>query len=590
MKPGLYGLASLDGSPLRPEDADALGLLEGADRRQAPGVMVRAFDSGTALPSLHFHATPESLVAFAGYLDEPEELAGWLGVSATRSPAELAAMALERFGAEAAQRMVGEWSLLRWSVEARELTLLTSENIRDSLYWATNGRHVAVAAEPLRLGRLSWNALALNVEGFALSVGRAATRQLMGDGTPWKGIFRVQSASAEIFAEEGRKTILPAPERAVEPWRGDFEEAIEALNTLGRRIVGQSLRRYHRSGFLLSGGLDSTLLTALGSQERAEAAGGVFCLTSVAPEGSGLEDESAFSKAVAEQLGLPVRKVWPSQDADAYRPTPESFAYRADPVAGLRHYLYDALWSAARAEGADAVFDGVLGEMSLTEKRPAGSDADWLRRKVYAVRAWRLERVRLRSWPEQGFHARLAPQVLHALPTEWKGTWRAGAPERPKLRPSDLRGFHPGLEKNSGVESSATHGVRRIMPYRDRRLARFAAGLPYGFGAKDGQSRAMARAMLRGRVPENVRLRPRGLPFSPTYVGLIREQAGAAKRRVDVFYDAGVDRWLDLEWLKGALDRLGAGASPYASEQAQAQTTAVTAEFLVWARTMGVKL
>ena len=135
-KPGIYALASLDGSPLSPADREALGLSSSPEVHELPGLAVRLADFPGASDSLSVHRNTDTLLAFAGYLDEPENLASDLAVEANRPAATLASLALDRFGAETPSRMVGEWSLLHWSAAARKLTLLCSENLRDPIHWA----------------------------------------------------------------------------------------------------------------------------------------------------------------------------------------------------------------------------------------------------------------------------------------------------------------------------------------------------------------------------------------------------------------------------------------------------------------------
>ncbi len=597
-KPGIYALISLDGAPLSPRDRDALGLRAGvAGVHELPGAVVRACGSPALVSATHIYATPDVLLAFAGYLDEPEDLARTLGIFATArcSPAELSHAALDRFGPDAPWHMLGEWSLLRWSAQAKELTLLTSENQRDPFFWTVGNPHsgapgrIAIAPDMLLLGRLPWVGLTLNPEGLALQLSRAGLRRIRGRETVWQSIYAAQPATREVFHPVGHHSIAPAPEPTPQRFVGSFDDAVEALNTLGRHIVGQNMRRYGSSAFLLSGGIDSTLLAAFGAQEHNESSE-VFCLTSAASEGSNLRDEREFSLAAAQQLGLSVRLVTPGPDACVYRPSERSFVFTGEPSVSIRHYLYDALRFAAAQGGANALFDGVAGEMSITEKPEDGFGVDWLHRIVYAFREWRGERHRRASWPAGGFHARLAPEFLYGLPASWRQPWREASPRRPQPRRMDPRGIHPALSKIASAETSTPEGVRRLFPFRDRRLIRFAAGLPYGYGEHDGQSRAMARAMLAGRVPDSVRLRSRGMPFSPDYELRIRVEARAARERIPLFREAGVERWLDLDWLSAALDRLSSGADAYALEQSQAQFTAMAAEFLLWCRSGGIAI
>lgn len=584
MKAGVYALASLDGAPLDRKDLDVLEL---ADSRRAfqesvTGLAVRLVDSAWAEGSISFFRTPHELVAFLGYLDEPEDLAGTLGLDARTAQAELAIAAVERFGAEAPGRMVGEWSLLRWRMQDRRLTLLSSENCRDVMYFATDGNRVAVASEMLRLTRLPWVGREIDRLGFALSVSRARLRRYRTHETVWKGIFRAAPGTAEVFSLEQRSTVKPVLPPLPAPWADDFDSAVEALDHMGRRILRQHLQRNGRTAFLLSGGLDSTLLTSWGAYGLAEGSG-MFCLCSVVPPGSGLPDEREFSGAVAASLGLPIEFVWPPQDWSVYRPSTRTFEFEEAPVMDVRHYLNRALQEAASAGGANGIINGALGERSLTDKTPLPRAEAWPLRFARQARSWLRDRQELGVWPGDAFHVRLSDELLQSLPSEWKDTWNASRP-RPErqslLEPMGIQPVTPGAETFSTLRIG---GLRELLPYRDRRLLQLAAGMPKGFSHQLGVTRSLARAMLKGRVPNSVRMRSRGMPFSPDYQIRLVRQAKDAQARLAVFDEAGLDKWIDLKWLANQLQRAVSGAQRTTPEQFALQNTAMTGEFLLWA-------
>jgi asparagine synthase (glutamine-hydrolysing) len=368
MKPGLYALASFDGAPLAREDLKALGIavVSAENKYSAPGIVVCAVDDSPAQDAVSVAQKPESIAVFLGYLDEQQELRAKLSMPDESAPAELVWAAIERLGRDAPAALLGEWSFLRWDLRARELTLLGSEAFRDSLYYSTGsaagGGRFALAPDLLALTRLSWVGRSLDPEGFALRMSQAGLRRITGRRTVWRGISSALPAVREVFSL-GQHTEVTAPAHSEpERWRGSFEEAVEALNAVGQRIVGQNMRRYGRSAFLLSGGLDSTLLTTLGAQARGDGAE-MFCLSSVAPDGLGIADESEFSAAVAAGLGVARECLVPAPEVSIYMPSPGAFEAYGEPIAGPRQYLYDAFFRAAGAAGANAVFDGQLARL-----------------------------------------------------------------------------------------------------------------------------------------------------------------------------------------------------------------------------------
>lgn len=94
-------------------------------------------------------------------------------------------------------------------------------------------------------------------------------------------------------------------------------------------------------------------------------------------------------------------------------------------------------------------------------------------------------------------------------------------------------------------------------------------------------TRSVARHMLQGHLPDSVRLRTSGLPASPDHLDRLRWQAPAARARIATFRTAGIDDWIDLDWLESALlDVEANGLASYAQGN-DVQLTTVAAEYLL---------
>lgn len=586
MKNGLYALASLDGAPLCIRDLETLGLAgrecgqDEARLHRAPGFAIRATDDPDAIGSIDFIDTPGAIVAFLGYLDEPEDLAGSLGMAPNTPPAQLAWEAIERYGADAPARIYGDWSFARWDVQPKTLTLLSSESCRDRMYVSTNGRRLAISPEAVRLCRLPWVGQALDPAGVALLMSRAALRSIRTSESVWRGIARVVPATAEIFGP-GKRTTIPSGERAApDLWTGSFAEAVNALTQVGRRIVRQHLTRHRTTAFFLSGGLDSTLLTWMGAEERGPGRD-MFCVSSVAPAQSDLKDEREFSTAVADWLGVPIELVCPPKTASAYRPPAATFAFNEAPMAGPRHYLYDTLLEAAQAGGAAAAIDGGEGEQSLTYESPFPRPVSWRDLARSARDSFVRYQARHAPWAT-AFHCRFSREILASLPGEWKGLWRARQVPLQRVQDAGPIGFPAAIRKGRMQGTSSIAGVRHIRPYRDPRLLELCSRMPTGFTRYGGLNRAIAREILKGRVPDSVRLRLTGGPFSPDFNLRISTQAADALARIPVFRRANISAWLDLDWLQSSLTRVTRGFAANTNEAFEMQCTAICAEFLLW--------
>ena len=577
MKEGIYALASLDGAPLLEDDLSALGLREHV--LEAQGIAVRVIDRQPE--AVQILKRFESLTVLLGFLDEPEELAGSLGLSSDTAPVALAEGALQRFGREAPARMLGEWSLLHWDVRARQLTLLSSEARRDVMYFARDAHRVAVSPSMLALGDLPGVGHVLNPVVFAMFQARNGLRHTMGDETIWTGIRSVLPAARVRFTRAECTVEHPDAAPPPELWTGSFEEAVEATDAVGRRILRQLLGRFGSSAALLSGGLDSSLMTTWAALERGPGRE-LFCLSSAAPPGSGLADETEFSKATAQALGLRQTLVWSPADWSLYQPSAAAFAFHETPLVPTRDPTYRALYTAARQGGAKAVLDGVFGELSATAGLELPETRSWPRRVAANLRDRLVARRARGGWPEKAFQVRLSKELMAELPAHWPAIWRKGPPPFLETRPEAPMGISAAMRKNAFGDTATAVGLRHLIPYRDRRLLRVTSRVPVKMLLHEGLSRPLARRMLLGRLPDSVRLRTQGMPFAPDYPLRLREQAAAARARVDVYRDAGLGRWLDLEWLRGALHETGSGSREGFSGLYEVQMTAIAAEFLLW--------
>ncbi|MEO9131886.1 MAG: asparagine synthase-related protein, partial [Sphingomonas sp.] len=512
IKTGLYAIASLDGAPIGPDDLAVIGFADRPTPRhlEAEGFALNVVDREEAGRAVHITERDGVVLVLLGHLDEPVDLAGTLGMDVASPPAELALAALERFGADAPQHMLGEWSLLRWRGQERELTLLMAQACRDPLYFAIDRGRVAVSAEMRRLARLDWVGKALDPNGLFLSWGKARLRRYMTEETPYRGVHRLLPGARETFNLTGRRTIRLAPQAALSPWRGSFDEALEAIEAVLRRIIGQHLGRHDRAVSLLSGGLDSSVIAWFAAQEQREGQALSF-LTSVAPDGSGLPDEREESRVVADHLGLPIRFLSPDAGANPYLPAARMFTHSELPIASPRHYLYAALYDAARDAGADILLDGAYGELTITNPVLLAGTRTSLRRYKRLYRDWKRAWQDWRSWPVGLFHPRLSRAALAALPSTIEHDWAASFESFPHLKPDEMWGVRAGASKNAMTPTSSPDGhFRHVMPLRDRRLLNLVATMPAAYMEHGALTRAPARVLLKDRLPDQIRLRRDG--------------------------------------------------------------------------------
>lgn len=575
---GLHGLFRLDGGTVDATDAAILEL--SASPPSVSGV-AQAVDP-VSPQAVHRSDARGQLTLLAGDLEETEELAARLQLCAKAPHADLARAALRRFGVDTPIEMLGEWVLLHWDADERRLTLMASGARRSRLFYSVSGMRCAVSPDLFQLSRLPWVGRELDEAGLLYQVGRVNLRERAGASTMLQKVRQLLPAQTVVISADGvqcaqANVLTPQPR-----WRGTFEEACEEAEALLARILRTRLRRTGAAALMLSGGLDSSLLASIAAGELSSGQR-LHLLTSVAPPGSGLPDERYFAELVAATLGLECTPVYPPAEANAYRPPDDFMRAVSGPPLTNRHPLARSFEAAARAAGASFTIDGGYGELHVTGYSPVPT----LRDRAASLRRW-TRRAFARpaaAGAVNSFHVRLSPDRMAGLPDEIAAGLAAPPPSSDQREPRDLWGYSPGAPRALDQRGEYFPGGTRFdYPYRDIRLLRLFAGMPLSYFRRNGFQRAPVRHILKGRLPDAIRLRRRGMPASPDHMVRLQHQAPAARERLPVFRRAEIDDWLDLDWLDNMLAQVAERGPADVDEANQVQLTAMNAEFLTWWR------
>lgn len=183
----------------------------------------------------------------------------------TNSDTEVILELHARFGDAAATRLNGIFAYALWDREARRLLLARDRVGIKPLYYVTAGGGVAFGSEIKALfasGLVSPSLAAQHVPEYLLF------RQVAGVENLFHGVVSLPPGHVlEILA--GR---VAAPRAfwslgdAPRPFRGSFDDAVDALDVTLRGAISRQLMSDVPLGTFCSGGIDSSLVTAIASQ------------------------------------------------------------------------------------------------------------------------------------------------------------------------------------------------------------------------------------------------------------------------------------------------------------------------------------
>lgn len=576
---GLYILANLDGTPLDPKDSGLLGLHMAAafPEESICAAAVDAEDIGAA----DVARIGNSWCCFLGEIENPEEIAANLGCESV--PAAIALAAMRNWGAKTSDKLKGEWSLAYWDGHDSSLWLGASRLLRDRIYYACDSSKVAISGDLLRLASVSWVGSSHDPAGVAYALGNSAIRAGRAGRTIFKNIFDLEPGTFHRFAADSSHRIIQHRTDSPIASTGGFNHAVNAIEQRLRFTTNAILARHQRVAILLSGGLDSAIVTRFVAEMKTPDHR-VIALTAAAPMGSDLQDENALAAEVADAFGIEQQPVWPSETARIFRPDSGHFA---DGRLNLspRHYLDHALLASARAFGATAILDGMEGESSVSASAVPHRFVDWLREMK--------RRVAFKRQAASG-NAYLIPpsQALLAALPEGFGTETLSRPQRsPSSSTSEPRGLTPGYDKSWRSPTSVPGGgIRRHSLLRDRELVRMVAGMPAGYTRWQGHDRALARALLRGHLPDHIVQQKKGLAFSVDYDQRFRDELPQILPRAEAWRQAGVDDWIDIDWIETEVSRLMAMEAIPVHAKFPLQLAALAAEYFLQVRTGQFKM
>lgn len=483
----------------------------------------------------------------------------------SHSDTEVLVEAIEQWGVEAALgRCNGMFALAVWDRQARTLTLARDRMGEKPLYIGRVGETLAFASELKALRRLP---------GWAGGVQRGALGLLLRFGyipAPWSihaGIFKLPAAClisftstaaasplglSEFSARTRRYWHLPdiAEAGISEPFPGNEADVLAALEPLLADAVSQRMVADVPVGALLSGGIDSSLVTAL--MQRASN-------RPIRTYSIGFRehrfDEARHAAKVAAYLGTDHTELHltPAHALDVLPSLPEVYD---EPFADASQIPTTLVSSMARKHVTVALSGDGGDELFLGYQRYADAMALWRRvgswpngaRHALAsglsfagrtaggdlgFRLWRLGR-RLDAVDFDAYYANLLSLSLE--PTAISD-WPEGLPVHPiiparlatpdqRMRFADQLSYLPEDILVKTDRASMASGLELRVPLLDHRVVEFAWRLPPSLLSDGRAGKHILRQLLHRLVPRELVDRPKQgfeIPLDVWLRGPLRE-------------------------------------------------------------------
>jgi asparagine synthase (glutamine-hydrolysing) len=488
-------------------------------------------------------------------LDNRDELIGDFGLQESPSQnipdSALILAAYERWGSDCPTHLLGDFAFAIWDRRTRTLFCARDHFGVKPFYYSNVGPRFAFCSCIDGLLKLNWIPRRLNELRLANHL-----TTYFGDTTAtfYADILRLPPAHSLRVNENGVKltrywTLNPACETRF----NSDEEYVEAFRELFQEAVRTRMRTAGRAGSMLSGGLDSSAVSAMAGRVAADRANEPLATFSAVFDEVPRSNERHFIKAAVESCGFEASYLAADQ-CNPFLAPPEVEQTQAEVHVATNMFLNWGLYGLARKRGVRVLLDGFDGDTTISHgttyllelaranewlelsrlvggvARTAGCSPTglwwaYVWHQVLSPKipsgALRLGRGVGRRWRKWRSSRRGIPACDCVLDKEF--VKRVGLREyRASLRSTALPGAKTEKEAHYqalawGVmpatlemldQASAPFGIELRFPFWDRRLIKFCLGLPPRLKIHGGYTRWILRKAMDGILPREVQWRP----------------------------------------------------------------------------------
>lgn len=482
-----------------------------------------------------------------------------------QSDREWVALAWEHWGVETFSQLVGDFGLAVWDRAEQQLWLGRDRKGGRTLYYTTEAsttpsiRWIAPSLRSLNPHHnQTLNPVALR--------DYLACAYVPGEQTLWQGVHELRPGAVLSFPDQKNQFYWQLPRGVMEASpRCSLQSHAQQLRTLLEQVVVECLPAQEPVGIFLSGGLDSSCVTALAAL-RHDAPIHTYSIHF----GQDCPNELEFSGLVAKHcethhhiLEVTFQQMWEQ--------LPEALAWLDDPIGDpltvpnllLGQLARESVGTILNGEGGDPCFGGPKNQPMLLnqlygavhENRTAQDNGSAENHYQDSLQAYLLSYKKCASdLPEL-----LKPEVWEAVRQEpsvftHELNFQASYLNRLMALNIKFKGADHILTKVSNLTQAA--GVQGRSPLFDQRIVELSMQIPPAFKLSGVQEKAVLKAAVADLLPESIVYRPKSGMMVPVQLGF-RKYWQKQARRLLLSRKAAIAPYLNQALIRQWLDYRG---------------------------------
>jgi len=491
---------------------------------------------------LAFANFPGLFVAADVQLHNRSELNRWLSAKDS-SDIELLLLAYEKWDEACTRALEGEFAFCIWDARRKRLYCARDHLGVRRLYYCQHGNRFHFASSPLTLLKNSGLLRRLNRPKLSAMAVPGGHHEFPEE-TFYQNILSLPGGNAlTVIKSNARKWTYWRPEVDTTLIPRDDEQAFEVLRALVSNAVENRLEGSLRPVSLLSGGLDSSAVTAVAANILLRKNRELIAVGAILPENhkGDLEDERNWIERFRPVPNLRI-EFTTAEGKGPFDLIDDPSNFEASFQRGPMAFLNDALEDAALYYQGDLLINGIGGEYGITT-RAEGYILELLAhlRVSTAIRTLREMKKSIGISPVRFLASELRQALLpnlRRLPMIYFapgfkqecGTRLKAARYWPDHRKGQIQRLDFALRMHANVNAlRMDQPIRWSMPLYDRRLLEYCIASPGHMKIRNGFSRYLVRKSMSGLIPESIRLRPRKIRPSPDYQQRYKVQVGKAR-------------------------------------------------------------